>query len=63
VAVGDQTIESERIVIATGIDPLIPPIDGLEQAGYWTNREATTLRKVPSSVRVCRSRSGAMTTA
>ena len=52
VAVGDQTIESERIVIATGSDPLIPPIDGLEQAGYWTHREATTLKKVPASVTV-----------
>jgi dihydrolipoamide dehydrogenase len=52
VAVGDETIESERIVIATGSDSLIPPIDGLEQAGYWTNREATTLKKVPASVTV-----------
>lgn len=52
VAVGDQTIESERIVIATGSDPLIPSIDGLEQAGYWTNREATTLKKVPASVTI-----------
>jgi pyruvate/2-oxoglutarate dehydrogenase complex dihydrolipoamide dehydrogenase (E3) component len=51
-AVGDQTIESERIVIATGSEPLIPPIDGLEQAGYWTNREATTLKKVPDSATV-----------
>jgi dihydrolipoamide dehydrogenase len=52
VVVGDQTIESERIVIATGSDPLIPPIDGLERAGYWTNREATTLKKVPASVTI-----------
>jgi pyruvate/2-oxoglutarate dehydrogenase complex dihydrolipoamide dehydrogenase (E3) component len=52
VAVGDETIETERIVIATGSDSLIPPIDGLEQAGYWTNREATTLKKVPASVTV-----------
>jgi dihydrolipoamide dehydrogenase len=52
VAVGDQAIESERIVIATGSDPVVPPIDGLEEAGYWTNREATTLKKVPSSVTV-----------
>jgi pyruvate/2-oxoglutarate dehydrogenase complex dihydrolipoamide dehydrogenase (E3) component len=52
VAVGDETIETERIVIATGSDSLIPPIDGLEQAGYWTNREATTLKEVPASVTV-----------
>jgi dihydrolipoamide dehydrogenase len=52
VAVGDETIETERIVIATGSESLIPPIDGLEQAGYWTNREATTLESVPASVTI-----------
>jgi pyruvate/2-oxoglutarate dehydrogenase complex dihydrolipoamide dehydrogenase (E3) component len=52
VAVGDRTIRTERIVIATGSEPLIPPIDGLEQAGYWTNREATTLNSVPASVTI-----------
>jgi dihydrolipoamide dehydrogenase len=52
VAVGDETIETKRIVIATGSDSLIPPIDGLEQAGYWTNRQATTLKTVPASVTV-----------
>ncbi len=50
VAVGDERLAAERIVIATGSGPLIPPIDGLEQAGYWTNREATTLKEVPRSV-------------
>src|SRR5207302_10351509 len=52
VAVGDWTIEGERIVIATGSEPLVPPIDGLEQTGYWTNREATTLEHVPASVTI-----------
>ncbi len=48
--VGDGTIASERIVIATGSDSAVPPIDGLQQGGYWTNREATTLNRVPGSV-------------
>jgi pyruvate/2-oxoglutarate dehydrogenase complex dihydrolipoamide dehydrogenase (E3) component len=50
VQVGDRTLQSERVIIATGSDPLIPPIDGLEQAGYWTNREATTFEEPPESV-------------
>src|SRR5581483_1913258 len=50
VEVGGEVLRSERIVIATGSAPSIPPIDGLEQAGYWTNREATTLKEVPESV-------------
>ncbi len=49
VDVDGQRLEGERIVIATGTEPAIPPIDGLEQAGYWTNREATTLKAVPDS--------------
>ncbi len=50
VEVGGTVLQSERIVIATGSEPLIPPIDGLAEAGYWTNRDATTLSEVPESV-------------
>jgi pyruvate/2-oxoglutarate dehydrogenase complex dihydrolipoamide dehydrogenase (E3) component len=50
VQVGERTLHSERVIIATGSDPVIPPIDGLEQAGYWTNREATTFEEPPESV-------------
>jgi pyruvate/2-oxoglutarate dehydrogenase complex dihydrolipoamide dehydrogenase (E3) component len=50
VQVGDRTLQSERVIIATGSDPVIPPIDGLEQAGYWTNREATNFEEPPESV-------------
>lgn len=50
VEVGDRVLKTERIVIATGSDPVIPPIDGLEEAGYWTNREATTVSELPSSL-------------
>jgi pyruvate/2-oxoglutarate dehydrogenase complex dihydrolipoamide dehydrogenase (E3) component len=37
-------------VIATGSEAQIPPIEGLAEAGYWTNREATTFAQVPESV-------------
>lgn len=37
-------------MIATGSEPVIPPIDGLGEAGYWTNREATTLTEIPKDV-------------
>jgi pyruvate/2-oxoglutarate dehydrogenase complex dihydrolipoamide dehydrogenase (E3) component len=47
VAVGDEELEAERIVIATGSDPQVPPIEGLQEAGYWTNREATQLQAIP----------------
>ena len=50
VEAGGELLRAERIVIATGSRPLIPSIPGLEQAGYWTNRQATTITEVPDSV-------------
>jgi pyruvate/2-oxoglutarate dehydrogenase complex dihydrolipoamide dehydrogenase (E3) component len=48
VAVGDDEHGAEHIVIATGSEPVIPPIPGLAEAdGIWTNREATGLTEVP----------------
>ncbi len=50
VEVEGRTLQTERIVVATGSDARIPPIEGLDDAGYWTNREATTLRAIPESI-------------
>jgi pyruvate/2-oxoglutarate dehydrogenase complex dihydrolipoamide dehydrogenase (E3) component len=50
VQVDDRALSTERIIVATGSDPAIPPIDGLAEAGYWTNREATTLKELPDSI-------------
>ncbi len=48
VAVDEAEYETEHIVIATGSDPVIPPIAGLRELdGVWTNREATGLKEVP----------------
>jgi dihydrolipoamide dehydrogenase len=36
------------VVVATGSEPVIPPVPGLrELEGIWTNREATGMRAVP----------------
>lgn len=50
VQIGDTAIETERLVIATGSAPLIPPVDGLADVDYWTNREGTALEELPESV-------------
>lgn len=47
--VDGHELEAERVIVATGSEPIIPPIDGLAEAGYWTNREATQLKEVPAS--------------
>ena len=50
ITVDDRQLSAERIAIATGSEAVIPRIEGLEEAGYWTNREATTLTEVPKDV-------------
>jgi pyruvate/2-oxoglutarate dehydrogenase complex dihydrolipoamide dehydrogenase (E3) component len=47
---GPRLLEAASIIVATGSVPVIPPIAGLEQAGYWTSREGTSLRDLPSSI-------------
>jgi dihydrolipoamide dehydrogenase len=37
----------QAIVLATGTDPVIPEVPGLAEAAPWTNREATSVERVP----------------
>ena len=49
--VSGRRLSARHIVIATGSDPVIPPIPGLgELDGVWTNREATGVREIPESL-------------
>ncbi|MGZ4384303.1 MAG: dihydrolipoyl dehydrogenase family protein [Gaiellaceae bacterium] len=50
VEVGGSLLECDAIVVATGAEAAIPPIPGLREAGFWTNREATAARAVPESM-------------
>jgi len=40
------------VVIATGTSPSVPPIDGLRDTSFWTNREAVETKEVPGSLLV-----------
>ena len=44
---GEELVARRAVVVATGSDALIPPIDGLREARPWTNREITTTKRVP----------------
>jgi dihydrolipoamide dehydrogenase len=49
VSVGDDELVARRaVVVATGSEPLIPPIEGLREAEPWTNRESTTTKTIPA---------------
>ncbi len=53
VRVGDQVLRARRaVVVATGSGPVMPPIPGLAEAAPWTNREATTSKRVPQRLLV-----------
>ncbi len=45
-------IEYDRLVIATGSAPAIPPVDGLDSVDYWTNQDATRAHEIPKSLAV-----------
>ena len=48
---GDQ-IRGEKLVIAVGTESAVPPIEGLEDAGYITNVEAVALKTLPQRLLV-----------
>jgi pyruvate/2-oxoglutarate dehydrogenase complex dihydrolipoamide dehydrogenase (E3) component len=51
VAVGEQVFVASRgVVLATGTQPAVPPIDGLAGTPYWTNREAIETATLPESL-------------
>jgi pyruvate/2-oxoglutarate dehydrogenase complex dihydrolipoamide dehydrogenase (E3) component len=47
---GGEELDYDRLVVATGSTPALPPVAGLEQLDYWTNHEATAATEVPDSL-------------
>ncbi len=43
---------SKAVVLATGTDPGVPPIEGLADTPYWTNRDVVKLTDLPASLAV-----------
>ncbi|NVI86207.1 NAD(P)/FAD-dependent oxidoreductase [Actinomadura sp. BRA 177] len=53
VTVNDQVFHARRgIVLNTGTAPTAPPIDGLADTPFWTNREAVQATEAPASLLV-----------
>lgn len=47
---GTRYAATRGVVVATGSAPAIPPVEGIEDVPYWTNREATEAAALPESV-------------
>jgi dihydrolipoamide dehydrogenase len=43
-------LAAKNVIIAVGSLGKVPPIEGLKDAGYWTNVEATSTRTLPRSI-------------
>ena len=58
--VGDRLVEvdgrrfraARGVVVATGTDPGVPPVEGLADTPYWTNRDVTRVTGLPGSLAV-----------
>ena len=52
VAVGGRTLTTRSIIVATGAQPLIPPIQGLRDSAYLTSDNLWEIRKLPDHLLV-----------
>ncbi|MGH9171837.1 MAG: dihydrolipoyl dehydrogenase family protein [Acidimicrobiales bacterium] len=50
VAAGDTLLRCRHIIMATGSEAIIPPVDGLEEAEPWTSEAALVSGHLPSSL-------------
>jgi pyruvate/2-oxoglutarate dehydrogenase complex dihydrolipoamide dehydrogenase (E3) component len=50
VEVGDRVLGTRYILLATGSRPAIPPVDGLEDAGFLTSENLFELDRAPASL-------------
>jgi pyruvate/2-oxoglutarate dehydrogenase complex dihydrolipoamide dehydrogenase (E3) component len=50
--VGEEIVRAERVVLATGTDPAVPPIPGLRETPHLTNRSIFDLRRLPARLLV-----------
>jgi len=52
--VGDDAITSKTIILGAGSKPMIPPIKGIEEAGYLTSDTLLRLDRLPESLVIIR---------
>lgn len=50
VSAGGETYEVTYLLVCTGSETVIPPIEGLSGADYWTSKEALESRVLPKSL-------------
>jgi pyruvate/2-oxoglutarate dehydrogenase complex dihydrolipoamide dehydrogenase (E3) component len=49
---GVSYVAARGVVLNTGTEPLVLPIDGLDQTPYWTNRDVVQVTELPASLAI-----------
>ena len=52
VKVGEEILKAKKIIICGGSQPMVFPIEGLDQVGYITSNEAVDLKSLPRSIMI-----------
>lgn len=47
---GDETYNCNKMLICTGSETFIPPIEGLCETNYWTHKDALDCKELPESI-------------
>src|SRR5258708_32231580 len=50
IEVGERAVEAERVVVASGVAPVVPDIPGLREAGFETNETVMDMKELPRSM-------------
>jgi pyruvate/2-oxoglutarate dehydrogenase complex dihydrolipoamide dehydrogenase (E3) component len=48
--INEETIHTNKMIIATGSSPVVPPLEGIETVPYLTNQTVYELKKIPGSM-------------
>lgn len=49
---GSEEIEARSVLIAAGLEPVVPPVPGLREAGYLDNESILELKELPTRLAV-----------
>jgi pyruvate/2-oxoglutarate dehydrogenase complex dihydrolipoamide dehydrogenase (E3) component len=52
VEIDGEAVEARNVLLATGLDPAIPPIPGLRESGYLDNESVLELTELPGSMAI-----------
>ena len=52
VCVDDKLYQCDNLLLCTGSETVIPPINGIEDVDFWTHRDALDAKELPSSLTI-----------